>query len=742
MPADINLATFIQRADQGAGRIRLSGKATDQPQLSAHKGTLAGRVVEWFRGSKDQRAEENQAVARLFVDAIRDRHDAETAHWIESALSRQIEEGKPLTSRDVKQLEQAAAHAHTLIQGRRDIITEVARAQVGPDSLGAGFAGDFFETLGTPGCAVPLLDPDSEASMAIRSVIEDKLQRGVVTPAPDQVDAVRADALGAAQSALIQPLKDHLFKLAACDPAATSALLSRPHVEIAGYQFDSLLAFQSTRSLSAAQQQDFAGAVVGVVEDLLKRPGDEFEREVIKGGEPRIVTNRDRAVELLRRLMSTHLYQALGADERMQFLSAQRDAGLASIIGHPALDPAEAARVTELALTDAAQAQSDIVALAGKRDPVDPRQVGLAMAGFEDIERAYAVAQGGDGQALPGAAVANRQRLAEVRERCSDLLDEGGSAGSEEQALISSGMRTLTREMIDRAVRELGPPPCDFAAVTLGSTSRGEASPYSDIEFGFVLPEGLSPEVRAQATDHLQRVAAMVRFQVRELGESPGLETPLGLHWDEANNSPAEDRNFIGTPTELVDWALAWDDDLEMPGNHLAFTMFSNAEWLDGQEGLVQSFNAKTHEHFDSTGDGARFGHWLLNEGLSLAGTARPSNDGEVDVKKLSRLPMMLAHGLCLQHGVHTLNGVPVHSTQMRIDALVDHGVLTRTDGDLLAEAFSELGRIRNAAHIEARKGEDVVSISNYQTLPGVIRTLAMFEERLARHLNDPTLRF
>ena len=68
MPFDLEpLARFTTRAAEGAGRIRLSGKDSNQGQLSTYKGTLAGRVVEWFRGSKEQRADENREVTRLFI---------------------------------------------------------------------------------------------------------------------------------------------------------------------------------------------------------------------------------------------------------------------------------------------------------------------------------------------------------------------------------------------------------------------------------------------------------------------------------------------------------------------------------------------------------------------------------------------------------------------------------------------------------------------------------------------------
>ena len=201
--------------------------------------------------------------------------------------------------------------------------------------------------------------------------------------------------------------------------------------------------------------------------------------------------------------------------------------------------------------------------------------------------------------------------------------------------------------------------------------------------------------------------------------------------------------------------------------------MFSNAEWLydsvsagvsgpqDGDaEELVHQFNRETQTHFETVEPGAsqpratQFARWLLTEALAFPRIANsmPSEllsrgadalqNAQVDVKSLTRFVGMLVHGLCLQADVHTIDHggrqVPVHSTQMRIDALVAKGVLSVADGDSLADAFSKLGGIRNTAHLTAGSAHDIVLVGAHESLPGVIRTLADFEKRLVASVPAP----
>ena len=89
-------------------------------------------------------------------------------------------------------------------------------------------------------------------------------------------------------------------------------------------------------------------------------------------------------------------------------------------------------------------------------------------------------------------------------------------------------MRGLTADLLANATRVLGPPPGDvpFVAISLGSASRGEASPFSDVEFAILLDRPATPAVK----DYMRNLAEVVRSR-RRLGDA-GLETPAGFHWD------------------------------------------------------------------------------------------------------------------------------------------------------------------------------------------------------------------
>src|SRR5690606_1877566 len=139
---------------------------------------------------------------------------------------------------------------------------------------------------------------------------------------------------------------------------------------------------------------------------------------------------------------------------------------------------------------------------------------------------------------------AQRARLAHLHE----------SGGMEVQGFISATTRAFTTRLLEQAIQALGGPPAfAFEAVTLGSTSRGEASPYSDIEFAFVLPEATSDDEVAQASAYRQAVAQLMRAQVSALGEFGAFGLPERLHWDPVGLSPAEDpERFIGRPSDLV----------------------------------------------------------------------------------------------------------------------------------------------------------------------------------------------
>ena len=386
-----------------------------------------------------------------------------------------------------------------------------------------------------------------------------------------------------------------------------------------------------------------------------------------------------------------------------------------------------------------------------------------AMDELDQIEREYVASKGGDPDTVRLGWREGRQQLAGIREAARGLAGE--ATGSELQAFIATKMRGLTADLLANATRVLGPPPGDvpFVAISLGSASRGEASPFSDVEFAILLDRPATPAVK----DYMRNLAEVVRFQVGNLGENAGLETPAGFHWDTGTLTPAESPDeFIGSADELIDKNLR---DQEIggkvgPSAMFGLTMFTTAEHLYSPKGgdtdwaMVKDLQQKATAHFAGTSDAdpaqtraQTMGTWMVGEAAAVGDLRDAADADAVDVKKLSRFPMLLAQGLAMKHGIATdEGGNATNSTLMRLDALAAAGVLTRPEAETLKDAFVTLGRVRVEAHLHADEGDDTVSLL---PAPGdgrfaapevrdVINSLLPFVDRVERLAQDPTRPF
>jgi hypothetical protein len=277
-----------------------------------------------------------------------------------------------------------------------------------------------------------------------------------------------------------------------------------------------------------------------------------------------------------------------------------------------------------------------------------------------------------------------------------------------------------------------------------------------------VLPDDidLDPDKKKNAIDYLWHVAAMVRFQVFELGENGSDETgPVRLHWDSGINSPAENPDFIGTAAELTAHAMQWKGG--SPVNPLDFTMFANAELMyqtDSEQAgreRVLAFNRAIEEHFESVelidgklrakSDG--FSHWLYKTALKASQEAQSSPsallkagpNATADVKSLMRMVSLFVQGMCVENGIHRGAGdMPVHNTQDRIRTLETNGIIDTEVAQTLIDVYSTLASVRNNAHRAAGTANDMVLVSDYPELERLLPSLVLFEESLEGAINDP----
>lgn len=315
-----------------------------------------------------------------------------------------------------------------------------------------------------------------------------------------------------------------------------------------------------------------------------------------------------------------------------------------------------------------------------------------------------------------GAWLENRIALAEMRDRARDLAATPENAGNEVQRFITAGLREISTTMFAAALEAMGePPPCDFAVLSLGSTARGEASPFSDMEFAILLPEDSTPQTLA----YFQRLSALVRDQVYALGETGGAERNEGFHWDSALNPYNRPDEFIGSARQLVATHVSMTT-----ADGFGRTMFTNAEWMTGGDALqgdgpdaswslVQGLHREvagriaTPDGQTGLTRGQSLGRWMIGEAVDMADSGLAGlGQGEVDVKALGRLPMMLAQGLALENGiVFDELGEASNSTVQRVDALVARGVMSRADGDALIDLQDRLSKIRVQGHFHADGG-------------------------------------
>jgi hypothetical protein len=123
---------------------------------------------------------------------------------------------------------------------------------------------------------------------------------------------------------------------------------------------------------------------------------------------------------------------------------------------------------------------------------------------------------------------------------------------------FSCAIAVFLEEILRSGYSILGTPPCEFALISLGSLSRKEMSPYSDLEFAILISENSSENVA-----YFRKLVRWLEIQVIHLGETEikilesGLESPVrrGLCFDDGGNTPLGKQGYvelINVPNEMA----------------------------------------------------------------------------------------------------------------------------------------------------------------------------------------------
>ena len=288
------------------------------------------------------------------------------------------------------------------------------------------------------------------------------------------------------------------------------------------------------------------------------------------------------------------------------------------------------------------------------------------------------------------AAAEDTARLRDAARRLDPAviaLHEAGLAPSQISGLISAVTDALIRRALDLAEARSGGPTPDVAWLALGSHARREAVPSSDLDSGIVwadTSDGVAPQALAHET--LETLAATgVRSDAHGLTATGSLVANAARDWrrnvTKWLDEPAEDNAVMALSIVL--------DHRTIHGPADAFEAF----------GPLRAVHLRPH---------------VLRLLLRLAVAIRPptgflrdfviehsgEHRGTLDIKKGGVLPVVTI----ARYAGHAA-GATATTTQGRLRAAADEGVLSGTEARTLEEAYAVFAALRidhQAAQLKA----------------------------------------
>jgi ankyrin repeat protein len=321
----------------------------------------------------------------------------------------------------------------------------------------------------------------------------------------------------------------------------------------------------------------------------------------------------------------------------------------------------------------------------------------------------------------------HRETLRQLREQARQGLDNNAYTTEFLLHRVTQGFISLTQNLLKPCFALLGPPPCRYAFLGLGSMARGEMSPYSDLECAIVIEKD-TPENK----EYFRQLTRLLELQMITLNETKfpllkkGLHSPIppGFSFDSGGNTPLGKEGLfelIATPEQLATFQqMQWFEQELITSNvlktvcHLTGDATLTEQYevavkkvLDGEtptssttlskptglKGLLMKLKLKKPPMIRQqqalqllTGDIAEYGPQL---------GAKKEHQGYFDVKQeLYRLPSSILQELSLFYGLSE------KGTFARLKALQQKGYFSEGGVKQLTRLFEQVLRYRLKAHL------------------------------------------
>ncbi len=241
---------------------------------------------------------------------------------------------------------------------------------------------------------------------------------------------------------------------------------------------------------------------------------------------------------------------------------------------------------------------------------------------------------------------------------------------------------TLTVRLIDLTMTRLGPPPCPWSWLALGSQARHEQGLETDQDHALVYEPG---DAGSDAVDpYFAELAAAVTQGLADAG-TPRCKAGV----------IAEEREWRGSLTEWTERFAAWSRDHDPWALGRAAIAFDHRP-LTGPLDVEHAFSAPLAAAGGELRVQRRLARWVVDQRpprgflRSAIVGGRGTSDVTFDVKRQGiGLITSLARVLALRAGVRD------NRTGARLRASVRSGMLDPQDGEALEEAFRLLWQVR-----------------------------------------------
>jgi|GEM_PF-2217319 len=200
-----------------------------------------------------------------------------------------------------------------------------------------------------------------------------------------------------------------------------------------------------------------------------------------------------------------------------------------------------------------------------------------------------------------------RGLIANIRTFYFNEFQEGQSAHTI-LPLLTASYKKMLGSLILNSQKILGPPPCEWTCIGMGSMARNEMCPYSDLEFAFLISENTD-----QNLSYFRLLSQFLEINIINFGEThfpifaPLFEeearqslTPKGLSLDTGGNTPLGKPGLyelIGTPEEIARFQSSqWlKDDL------IIASALSAVCYIAGDKRLLLNYNQAKTKQFEVT---------------------------------------------------------------------------------------------------------------------------------------------